>query len=192
MAGAWAALILPPDAPYALRDALIGLASENYSCASAPIQVAALAAYELSPEVHAFLTAQRRILAAIGRAVYLELRETGLRVHPPQGGFYLLLDFSPFKRALARRGISTDEQVCENLLEERGVALLPGKAFGLPTEAMTARMAYVDFDGASALNARGRYRVLCGNPRCEDARGHCGYERVAALAEEQQVYAKYK
>ncbi len=154
-AGGWrlGALILPPDAPCALRDALIGLASENYSCASAPIQVAALAAYELSPEVHAFLTAQRRILAAIGKAVYLELRETGLRVHPPQGGFYLLIDFSPFRKALARRGISTDEQVCENLLEDRGVALLPGKAFGLPTKAMTARMAYVDFDGASALNA---------------------------------------
>ena len=152
-AGGWrlGALILPPDAPQALYDALIGLGSETYSCASTPIQAAALAAYELDADVQHFLGAQRRILAAIGKIVHRRLLEIGLRAHPPQGGFYLLLDFSPFAAPLVRRGISTDEQLCEGLLEESGVALLPGKAFGVPEEALTARMAYVDFNGEATL-----------------------------------------
>ena len=97
-AGGWrlGALILPPEAPQALTDALIGIGSETYSCAPAPIQAAALAAYQLDPETHLYPTAQQLILSAIDEAIYLALAEAGLRVHSPQGGFYLLLDFSPF------------------------------------------------------------------------------------------------
>ncbi|MCY3780246.1 MAG: aminotransferase class I/II-fold pyridoxal phosphate-dependent enzyme [Chloroflexi bacterium] len=152
-AGGWrlGALILPPERPQALYDALIGLGSETYSCASAPIQFAALAAYELNGDIQRFLAAQRRILAGIGRAIYRKLQDTGLRLHSPQGGFYLLLDFSPFAQPLAQRGISTDELLCDRLLDESGVALLPGTAFGMPAEALAARLAYVDFDGEAAL-----------------------------------------
>jgi aspartate aminotransferase len=39
------------------------------------------------------------------------------------------------------------------LLEETGVALLPGNVFGRPSDEYTARLAYVDFDGARALAA---------------------------------------
>ena len=154
-AGGWrlGALILPPDAPKALFDALIGLGSETYSCAPAPIQGAALAAYQLDAEVHQFLKAQREILAAIGEAIYRALVKAGLRVHPPQGGFYLLLDFTPFSEDLVKRGLSTDSRLCQRLLKETGVALLPGSSFGMQSQALTARLAYVDFDGQAALEA---------------------------------------
>ena len=152
-AGGWrlGALILPPEAPAALRDAMIGLGSETYSCAPAPIQVAALSAYELHGELQRYLAAQRRILAAIGNRIHAELVASGLRVHPPQGGFYLLVDFSPLATGLARRGIMTDEQLCHRLLDDCGLALLPGGNFGMPSQALTARLAYVDFDGEAAL-----------------------------------------
>ncbi|MDE2636917.1 MAG: aminotransferase class I/II-fold pyridoxal phosphate-dependent enzyme [Chloroflexota bacterium] len=152
-AGGWrlGALILPPDAPGELRDALVGLGSETYSCAPAPIQAAALSAYELNGETYSFLVAQRRILRAIGSVVHGALIECGIRAHAPQGGFYLLLDFSRFAKDLAERGIESDGQLCERLLAETGVALLPGGAFGMPGEALAARMAYVDFDGEAAL-----------------------------------------
>ncbi|MCY4063834.1 MAG: aminotransferase class I/II-fold pyridoxal phosphate-dependent enzyme [Chloroflexi bacterium] len=152
-AGGWrlGTLILPPDAPSALHDALIGLGSETYSCAPAPIQVAAQSAYELDAELHDFLAAQRRILRAIGSAVHRALVEAGIRAHAPQGGFYLLLDFSPFSKLLAERGIRSDSQLCDRLLADTGVALLPGEAFGMPAGSFTARLAYVDFDGAAAL-----------------------------------------
>ena len=152
-AGGWrlGALILPPDAPGELREALVGLGSETYSCAPAPIQVAALSAYELDGETTTFLEAQRRILRAIGAVVHGALVECGLRAHAPQGGFYLLLDFSSFAEDLAELGIDSDAELCERLLTETGLALLPGGAFGMPRAALTARMAYVDFDGPAAL-----------------------------------------
>lgn len=153
-AGGWrmGALILPPDAPTALHDALVGLGSETYSCAPAPIQVAALAAYELDADLHGFLAAQRRVLRAIGSAVHRDLVEARIRVHTPQGGFYLLLDFSHFADDLAERGIRSDSQLCDRLIMETGVALLPGGAFGMPAGSFTARLAYVDFDGETALS----------------------------------------
>ena len=43
--------------------------------------------------------------------------------------------------------------MCEQLLNEVGVALLPGKAFGRPESELTVRIAFVDFDGARALTA---------------------------------------
>ena len=152
-AGGWrlGALILPPDAPTALYDALIGLGSETYSCAPVPIQVAALTAYGLDAELHSFLAAQRRILRAIGSAMHKALVEAGIQAHAPQGAFYLLLDFSPFSENLSMRGIECDSQLCEKLLSETGVALLPGGSFGLPAKSLTARLAYVDFDGEAAL-----------------------------------------
>ncbi|MEJ2103291.1 MAG: hypothetical protein P8X47_01800 [Ignavibacteriaceae bacterium] len=39
------------------------------------------------------------------------------------------------------------------LLNETGVALLPGSVFGRPEEEFTARLSYVDFDGNRALAA---------------------------------------
>ena len=152
-AGGWrlGALILPPDAPGDLRAALVGLGSEIYSCASAPVQVAALTAYEMDGELQGFLAEQRLVLSAIGNAIHAALTETGVRAHPPQGGFYLLLDFRPFADALAARGINDDEALCRELLKATGVALLPGSAFAMDSKALTARLAYVDFDGDAAL-----------------------------------------
>lgn len=159
-AGGWrlGALILPPDAPKALYNALVGLGSETYSCAPAPIQVAALAAYELDAETHGFLAAQRRILRAIGSLVHRALVAAGVRAHTPDGGFYLLLDFSPFIESFLERGIESGSQFCERLLAETGVALLPGESFGLPASSYTARLAYVDFDGEAALRDADRIK----------------------------------
>ena len=153
-AGGWrlGALILPPDAPAELQAALVGLASEIYSCAPVPIQAAALSAYELDAELYEYLAGQRRILAAIGQVIHTALVGHGIRAHPPQGGFYLLLDFSPFAESLAKRGLTADRWLCERLLAETGVALLPGSAFGISPDALTARLAYVDFDGEAMLN----------------------------------------
>lgn len=79
----------------------------------------------------------------------------GLPARPaaPGGGFYLFPDFEPAREALRVRGIATSAQMCGRLLDETGVALLPGSDFGRPPEELTARLAYVDFDGAKALAA---------------------------------------
>jgi aspartate aminotransferase len=43
--------------------------------------------------------------------------------------------------------------LCNTLLEETGVAILPGIAFNRPPWELSARLAYVDFDGRKALAA---------------------------------------
>ena len=43
--------------------------------------------------------------------------------------------------------------MCERMLEDAGVAVLPGTDFGRPASELTFRIAYVDFDGARALAA---------------------------------------
>ena len=44
-------------------------------------------------------------------------------------------------------------QLCESLLEDTGVAILPGSVFGRPLDELTGRLAYVEFDGARTLAA---------------------------------------
>jgi aspartate aminotransferase len=54
---------------------------------------------------------------------------------------------------VAERGITSSVQLCEQVLEDTGVAFLPGEAFGRDAKELTGRIAYVDFDGARALVA---------------------------------------
>lgn len=153
-AGGWrlGALFLPQDAPSTLQDAMVGLGLETYSCAPVPIQVAALTAYERSGELHDYLGGQRNVLAVISHMIHAEIMRLGVRVHAPEGGSYLLLDFSPFEVLLSQRDISSDAELGEQLLEQAGVALLPGSSFGMPAADFTALLAYVAFDGTAALN----------------------------------------
>ena len=38
-------------------------------------------------------------------------------------------------------------------MDDTGVAILPGVVFGRPENELTARIAYVDFDGTKVINA---------------------------------------
>jgi aspartate aminotransferase len=153
-AGGWrlGALVFPPQLRW-LREAVISAASETYSAASAPVQYAALCAYAAGSEIERYLNNARRILRAVGRSVCARLREAGVEVAAPEGGFYMFPDFSPHRETLEARGIRTGRELCARLLEETGVALLPGEDFGRPANELTARLAFVDFDGTSALKA---------------------------------------
>jgi len=63
----------------------------------------------------------------------------------------LFPDFSNYNDNLKSKNINNSEQLCEKLLEDAGVALLPGSAFGRPSNEFTARLAYVNFNGSEAL-----------------------------------------
>lgn len=154
-AGGWrlGVALLPESLNGGFKEALLGVASETYSCATLPVQKAAVEAYTYQDDVKHYLANQRRLLQFIGNWSAETLQEAGVKVHNPQGGFYLFLDFTPFKDKLAARGITTSQQLCAKLLEDTGVALLPGDAFGIPAEHLSARLAYVEFDGAAALKA---------------------------------------
>jgi aspartate aminotransferase len=136
-----------------LLEAMAAVASETYTSVSAPIQYAAVRAFRGAISIERYLWHARRILAALGRRCAHLLSIAGVRVHPPVGAFYLFLDFSPLAEQLARHGIRGSVTLCERLLKETGVALLPGASCHRPAEELTARLAYVNFDGAKALAA---------------------------------------
>lgn len=136
-----------------LRDAMAMVASETYTATSAPIQFAGVRAFQGSIEIERYLAQSRRILAALGNKLTDGLRQAGVDVLSPQGAFYLFPDFGRWRDSLGRRGITTSLELCETLLEETGVAVLPGSVFGRPPQELTARLAYVDFDGARVLAA---------------------------------------
>lgn len=134
-----------------LLDAMASVASETYTSTSAPIQYAAVRAFRGGPEIERYLWRARKILKALGNWMAGKLNACAIRTLAPQGGFYLFPDFSPFAELLAERGVKTSRQLCEKLLDETGVAILPGSEFGRPATELTARLAYVDFDGARAM-----------------------------------------
>jgi len=134
-----------------LLDAVAVVASETFTSTSAPIQHAAVRAYEGGVEIELYLHNSRRILQAIASTMTQRLRGMGLTVIEPEGGFYIFPSFDAHREKLLARGITTSTALCEKLLDETGIAALPGSEFGRPNNELTARMAFVDFDGSRAL-----------------------------------------
>lgn len=153
-AGGWrlGTFTFPPDLRW-LMEAMAAVASETYTSVCAPIQHAAVKAFHCGVEIERYLWHARRILAALaGQGVEL-LTRAGIRLHRPAGAFYLFLDFTALRERLAGRGIEDSSALTRHLLEEAGVAVLPGVAFARPPAELTARLAYVDFEGGRALAA---------------------------------------
>lgn len=141
--------------PENLRWLLKGMAtvgSETFTSTSSPIQHAAVAAFRYNNEIENYLTAERRILKALGKALTEKLINAGAKVSFPEGAFYLFPDFSGFSEKFRKNNMPNSKAMCEKLLEDTGVAILPGSDFGRPEDEYTARLAYVDFDGKEALN----------------------------------------
>lgn len=153
-AGGWrlGTFCFPPSMTW-LKRAMAAVASETFTSTSAPIQYASVRAFQGGTRIERYLWQSRRVLGALGRWCTRRLTDANVRALKPVGGFYLFPDFAPHAEALRARGISTSPELCRRLLEETGVAILPGADFGRPPEELAARMAYVDFDGARALAA---------------------------------------
>lgn len=136
-----------------LLEAMAAVASETYTSVSAPIQYAAIQAFLCGTEIENYLWHVRKILMLLGNQTATILKNGNINVIDPTGGFYLFLDFTPIKEKLHKRGIVNGSTLCDRLLEECGVAILPGVDFNRPEDELSARLSYVDFDGAKALAA---------------------------------------
>lgn len=153
-AGGWrlGTFYFPPDLEW-LMEAMATVASETYTSVSSPIQHAAVHAFRCGADIERYLWHARRILSALASQSTDMLRQAGLGVHLPDGAFYLFVDFSPMRELLAARELTDSPSLCERLLTDTGVAVLPGASFARSPQELTARLAYVNFDGARALVA---------------------------------------
>lgn len=153
-AGGWrlGAFIFPESLTW-LLDAMAVVASETFTSTSAPIQYAAVSAFSENAEMETYLNQCRAIMGELCHYAWRRLNGIGAEVIQPMGGFYLFPNFEPFRVHLMAKGVNNGEQLCERLLEETGVACLPGQVFGRPETELSLRIACVDFNGAKALNA---------------------------------------
>lgn len=153
-AGGWrlGVALFPENLAELLIESIAGIGSETYSSATAPVQYAGVLAYS-DPSIQTYLEQQRGILNAIGKHVAKQLNEAKVRVHEPEGGFYVYIDFEAHRDGFAAKGCTTSTEVCQYLLANHLVAILPGESFGENAGRLTARLAFVDFDGSKALEA---------------------------------------
>lgn len=134
-----------------LLDKMAVVASETFTTTSAPIQYAAVKAYEGGAEIEEYLKYSRIVLGRVAQACSKQLLANHITHPAPTGGFYLMPNFNYYKEKLQARNIRSSIHLSESLLEATGVALLPLSAFGMPDDFLGARLSYVDFDGAKAL-----------------------------------------
>jgi len=138
-AGGWRlGFLAVPDGLKEFMNSLKSLASESYSTVNTPTQFAAVEAYD--GDYKDYKLKVRSILNAVGTFVYNNLKSNKILINPPQGAFYLMPEFKNKK-------YKNSAKLCDAILSETGVALLPGSDFGFKPNKMLARLSYTDFDG---------------------------------------------
>jgi aspartate aminotransferase len=128
------------DAGRRLVREAVSIGSEVWSCLAAPIDAAAIVAYDEPAELVEFVDSARVLHGTVSRAAFEVVAAAGLTCRPPAAAFYLYPDFMPVGESLAERGITTSVGLAEHLLDGFGVAVLPGAAFG-DDAGLTVRMA---------------------------------------------------
>jgi len=115
-------------APARVIENALKAGQNSITCVAPFIQKAA--AFALTDPAIQEVTANMRAAYARRRELVLrlshELECERVKVIPPQGAFYFFLDFRPLKM--------TSVEICEKILEEAGVGLVPGSAFGAQGE----------------------------------------------------------
>jgi len=118
-------------APSSVIENALKAGQNSITCVAPFVQKAAAFALsdpsiqQAAAEMRSSYARRRELVLRISR----ELESEKVLVTPPQGAFYFFLDFRPLKMtSLVHRTASLE--ICERLLEEANVGLVPGSAFG--------------------------------------------------------------
>jgi len=143
-AGGWRlGYFVIPNELNKLQNSMKVLASETFSAVSAPIQFAAISAFK--DDHKEYILKSKKILKGIGEYVYNNLKSNNIIMNKPMGGFYLMPEF-------LNKKFNTSAEMCTDLLNKKGVAILPGSDFGFSVEKMISRLSYTDFDGKNFMS----------------------------------------
>ncbi len=144
-AGGWrVGFFAVPNKLSQLLENIKTLASESYSTVNSPAQFAAVEAYD--GDFKEYKKRTINILNSVGTYVFNNLKSNKVLLNPPQGAFYLMPEFP-------NRKFKNSTELCETILDETGVAMLPASDFGFNPKRMLTRLCYIDFDGTKFLNA---------------------------------------
>ncbi len=154
-AGGWRlGYFLVPNDLKEIRSMINVLASETFSSVSAPIQYAAIKAYE--NDHTKYIDKSRDILKAVGEYVYENLKSNKILINKPQGGFYLMPEF-------LNKKFKSSSEMCNDILIKTGVALLPGSDFGFDKTRMLVRLSFTDFDGKKFMQETQNEQMIKNN-----------------------------
>ena len=125
------------------------LATE-YTAVSTPIQHAAVAGFEISNEMNEYFEVTRNIHQIMGDYTFHTLTSIeGVKATKPDATFYLLADFNSFAPDLQKAHILTSQKLSEALIVHPfHTAIVGGDSLVLERTDFSARIAYVDYDGA--------------------------------------------
>ena len=147
-AGGWrVGYFAVPNSLIEIFEKLAVLGTETFSAVSAPSQFAAITAYR--DDHSKYLDKVKKILHLIAHYVYEQLKQENVEMIEPEGGFYLMPDFTK----LLSHKFKNSKAFCKTLLDETGVAVLPGSDFGFSHDKLIFRLSYVDFNGSKFLEA---------------------------------------
>ena len=143
-AGGWRlGYFIIPNELTKLKNSMKILASETFSAVSAPIQFAAISAFK--DDHKDYILKSKKILKGIGEYVYNNLKSNNVIINKPMGGFYLMPEF-------LNKTFNTSAEMCTDILNKKGVAILPGSDFGFSDKKMISRLSYTDFDGKNFMS----------------------------------------
>ena len=142
-AGGWRlGFFAVPEKLSGFLDHLKSLASESYSTVNTPVQYAAIEAY--SGDYTDYKKNIIKILSSVGNYVFNNLKSNKVLINQPQGAFYLMPEFINNK-------YKNSAELCQAILNETGVAMLPASDFGFKSGKMMTRLSYTDFNGTEFL-----------------------------------------
>jgi aspartate aminotransferase len=113
-----------------VRREVIGIASEVWSSLAAPMQKVISHVLDEPPEVTAHIAASRALHERVATVVQGRFAAAGVEYRKPQGAVYLYPDFEPLRPALTARGVRDADGLAEYLLDQHGIGVLSGAAFG--------------------------------------------------------------
>ena len=125
------------------------LATE-YTAVSTPIQHAAIPGFEISQEMDEYFDITRNIHKIMGEYTYNALTAiSGVKATKPEATFYLLADFNAYAPELQQAKITSSQKLSESLIvHPYHTAIVGGDSLVLERTDFSARIAYVDYDGA--------------------------------------------
>jgi aspartate/methionine/tyrosine aminotransferase len=130
--GGWrfgTAIVPPGKGGSALGTALTNIATNVWSCVTAPVQYAALVAYSGDPSVEGYVRTCARMHSIRTRFLFDLMVRLGVECVEPSGAFYIFPCFDAWADALHARGIRNDHELALHLLEKYEIATIPGSEF---------------------------------------------------------------
>ena len=147
------ACILPSTCSEKMLTDFSKLAATLYTNITTPVQYAAVTAYSPNAAIEQYFEDTRNIHQIMGEYFSEAFSSIeGITTTTPRGAFYFLMDMNALKPALEKKGIHTANELQNALISHpHHIATVSGDAIMMPQDNFSARIAFVDYDGARAL-----------------------------------------